>query len=86
MNPWLGTWPDHPAAMHALVQVASAWTKLGDPERADAAHRRALDRLGSISDDVLDEESSFMSRDVWERWLATMPVGSDLYAGASSDP
>lgn len=80
------TWPDHPAAMHALVQVASAWTKLGDPERADAAHRRALDRLGSISDDVLDEESSFMSRDVWERWLATMPVGSDLYAGASSDP
>ena len=79
------TWPDHPAAMHALVQVASAWTTLGELKRADAAHRRALDRLDSISDDVLDQEDAFMSRAVWERWLNTIPVGSELYAGASAD-
>ena len=80
------TWPDHPAAMHSLVQVASAWTTLGDLERADTAHRRALDRLGSLPDDVLDREGGFMSRAVWERWLNTIPVGSDLYAGASITP
>ncbi|MEE2906299.1 MAG: tetratricopeptide repeat protein [Planctomycetota bacterium] len=80
------TWPNHPAAMHSLVQVASAWTSLGELDRADAAHRRALDRLGSLPDDVLDREGNFMSRAVWERWLNTIPVGSDLYAGASTTP
>ncbi|MCH2132365.1 MAG: hypothetical protein MK116_01320 [Phycisphaerales bacterium] len=80
------TWPDHPAAMHALVQVATAWTRLGQRERADAAHRRALARLDSLPDDVLDREDGFMSREVWERWMDTVPVGSSLYAGVEDGP
>jgi TolA-binding protein len=80
------TWPDHPAAMHALVQVASAWTMLGDYERADAAHQRALARLESMPDSALETHDGFMSRAVWERWMDTMPVGRDLFAGVDPDP
>ena len=74
-------WPDHAAAIHALVQVASAWTTLGEFDRADSAHNRALARLKDIPDERLDQSEGFMNREVWERWMNTVPVGSDLYAG-----
>ena len=79
-------WPDHPAAMHALVEVASAWTVLDEPARAQAAHQRALARLQDLPDEVLNREDSFMDREVWERWMNTVPVGSGLFAGAPSEP
>tara|TARA_Y100000589_G_scaffold108526_2_gene103141 strand:+ start:327 stop:2801 length:2475 start_codon:yes stop_codon:yes gene_type:complete len=75
-------WPDHAAAIHALVQVASAWTTLGEFDRADSAHNRALARLRDIPDEQLDHSEGFMNREVWERWMNTVPVGSELYAGA----
>ena len=75
------TWPDHAAAIHALVQVASAWTTLGEFDRADSAHNRALKRLGDIPDEQLDQSEGFMNREVWERWMNTVPVGTDLFAG-----
>ena len=79
-------WPAHPAAMHALVEIASAWTILDEPARAQAAHQRALARLRDLPDEVLNREDSFMNREVWERWMNTVPVGTDLFAGASSEP
>lgn len=74
-------WPDHAAAIHALVQVASAWTTLGEFDRANSAHNRALARLRDIPDAQLDQSEGFMNREIWERWMNTVPVGSELYAG-----
>ena len=74
-------WPDHVAAIHALVQVATAWTTLGEFDRADSAHNRALKRLSAIPDEQLDQSEGFMNREVWERWMNTVPVGADLFAG-----
>lgn len=71
----------HPVSLHALVQVASAWLELGDVERAEAAHQRALRRLETMPDDSLVSIDSLMDRDVWERWMHVMPVGTELATG-----
>ena len=72
----------HPVSLHALVQIASAWLELGDTDRAEAAHQRALLRLESMPDDSLVSIDSLMDRDVWERWMHVMPVGTGLATGA----
>ena len=75
-------YPAHPVSLHALVQIASAWLELGDTERAQAAHQRALRRLETMPDDSLVAIDSLMDRDVWERWMHVMPVGTGLATGA----
>ena len=74
-------YPSHPTSLHALVQIASAWIELGDTARAEAAHQRALHRLETMPDDSLVAIDSLMDRDVWERWMHVMPVGTGLATG-----
>ena len=69
---------DHPASMHALIQVAGAWVELGDTTRAAAAHERALQRLESMPDDALSRIDSLMDREIWERWMRIMPVSNHV--------
>lgn len=69
---------EHTASMHALVQIAGAWVELGDRTRASAAHARALHRLESMPDDELTRIDSLMDREIWERWMRIMPVGTQV--------
>ncbi|MDG1898248.1 MAG: hypothetical protein P8I74_00120, partial [Phycisphaerales bacterium] len=61
-----------------LVQIAGAWVELGDRERANAAHERALQRLETMPDDALSRIDSLMDREIWERWMRIMPVGAQV--------
>ncbi|MDG2292456.1 MAG: tetratricopeptide repeat protein [Phycisphaerales bacterium] len=74
-------YPDHPVSMHALVQVASAWIELGDRDRAETAHQRALRRLESMPDSNLAAMDSLLDREVWDRWMRVMPVEATLATG-----
>ncbi|MCH2148124.1 MAG: tetratricopeptide repeat protein [Phycisphaerales bacterium] len=74
-------YPDHPVSMHALVQVASAWVELGDRDRAESAHQRALRRLESMPDSNLAAVDSLLDREVWDRWMRVMPVEPALATG-----
>jgi len=67
---------DHHSSMHALVQIVNGYVALGDRERAEAAHRRALTRLQQLRDEAFEAPDSLMDRKAWERWLEHTPVGS----------
>lgn len=69
-------YPDHPASMHALVQIVNAYSELGDAERARMAHRRALARLRQLRDEAFEARDVLMDREAWERWLRNAPVGT----------
>lgn len=62
-------------AMQALVQVVNCYERLGDPERAEVAHRNALVRLARIPDAAFDDPGALMDRGAWEQWLRDRPAG-----------
>jgi len=74
----------HASSMYALVQIVNCYNLLNDPERAGAAHRRALVRLKQLPDGSFDSPESLMDRAAWERWLESSPVGGSLAAAGSS--
>lgn len=67
---------DHHSSMHALVQIVNTYAAIGDTDRAEAAHRRALTRLQQLRDEAFEADDSLMDRQAWERWLEHTPVGS----------
>ncbi|MFK7961442.1 MAG: tetratricopeptide repeat protein [Phycisphaerales bacterium] len=71
-------------AMQALVQVVNCYERLGDPDRAEVAHRNALVRLARMPDAAFDDPASLMDRGAWEQWLRDRPAGR--LAVAQPDP
>lgn len=68
---------NHHSSMTALIQIVVCYHKLGDPDRAQTAHRRAMVRLEHLNDDAFEAPDALMDRRAWERWLTNMPVGAD---------
>jgi len=77
--------PDHYAAVHALIQIHNAYVALGDEEGARASQLRARRRLAVMPDDAFEDPAALLDREAWERWLATSPLGYVTEA-TSSEP
>jgi tetratricopeptide (TPR) repeat protein len=71
----VGRYRSHVASMTALIQIVNCHTRLGDMERAGAAHRRALTHLASLPEKAFDTPDALMDRSAWERWLRSSPLG-----------
>jgi len=74
-------YPEEAASVLALVQIVNAADSLGDAQRAEAAHTRALRRIESLPDDALLGDGGVFSRDDWRSWLKNHPPGSRRIAG-----
>ena len=74
-------YPEEAASVLALVQIVNAADSLGDAQRAEAAHTRALRRIESLPDDALLGDGGVFSRDDWRDWLKNHPPGSRRIAG-----
>jgi len=74
-------YPEEAASVLALVQIVNAADALEDPQRAEAAHTRALRRIESLPDDALLGDGGVFSRDDWRNWLRNHPPGSRRIAG-----
>jgi tetratricopeptide (TPR) repeat protein len=74
----------HHSSMYALVQIVNCYRAIGDAERTDAAHRRALARLQQLPDTAFGGPDALMDRAAWERWLEFMPVGPSQTASANA--
>ncbi len=77
------TYGNHHASMNAMVQIIDCYLRLGDEERASAAHLRAMMRLRQMPDSVFDDPDALMDRDAWERWLRNSPPGSGQLAATT---
>ena len=75
-------YPEEAASVLALVQIVNAADSLGDPQRAEAAHTRALRRIDSLPDEALLGDGGVFSRDDWRSWLKNHPPGSRRVAGS----
>ena len=73
---------DDVVSMRALVQIINCFEQLGEPQRAEAAHRQARLRLDQLSDEQFESPGAFLERSDWERWLIERPVGA--LAGADA--
>lgn len=72
----------HHSSMYALVQIVNCFSNLGQIDRAQTAHRRALVRLEQLPPDTFSAADSLMTRDAWERWLENSPVAPGRTASA----
>lgn len=66
----LERYPRDPASLVAMMQIVSAYLKLGDTARARTVNQRALGFYKSLPASVWDDPNLPMSRESWERWLA----------------
>lgn len=64
----------HQSSMYALIQIVNCYNAMGDQERAQSAHHRALVRLRQLPDDAFGAPDGLMDRAAWERWLEQNPV------------
>jgi tetratricopeptide (TPR) repeat protein len=74
----------HHSSMYALIQIVNCYRALGDAERTEAAHRRALARLQQLPDGAFTAPDALMDRSAWERWLEFMPVGPTQTVSANA--
>lgn len=66
----LERYPRDPASLVAMMQIVSAYLKLGDTARARSVNQRALGFYKSLPASAWDDPNLPMSRESWERWLA----------------
>lgn len=66
---------DEPVALGAYVRIVTAYERLGDHARADAAHRHAMERLAAMPDHLFRDPAALMTREAWEEWLRRRPIG-----------
>ncbi|TVQ54602.1 MAG: tetratricopeptide repeat protein [Phycisphaerales bacterium] len=69
-------YPDHHVSMHALIQVVNAYMAMGDRDRAQTAHKRALTHLQQLRDEAFDAPDALLDRAAWEQWLRNTPVAA----------
>ena len=77
-------YPKHHSSVYALVQIVNAYTNLESANEAQAAHRRAMIRLGQIPESAFAEPDALMDRRAWERWIESSPVTTTVQVG--TDP
>jgi len=65
----------HHSSMYALVQIVNCYDRLGDGERADVAHHRALEHLSRLPDEAFADPQALLDRAAWEQWLQNRPLG-----------
>ncbi len=58
-----------PTALSAFSQIINCHLKLGQPEEARAAHRRAVWQLRKMPDETFADDPLELSRQEWEDWL-----------------
>jgi len=74
---------DHPASIHALIQIVNCYAALGNEAEKIAAHERAVFRLDQMPDGAFDQPDALLNRAAWENWLRNLPVG--LTSAATTD-
>ena len=72
----------HHSSMYALVQIVNCYSYMGETDRSQAAHRRAMVRLEQLPPETFDAPDSLMDREAWERWLENSPVAPGTSASA----
>jgi tetratricopeptide (TPR) repeat protein len=77
-------YPKHHSSVYALVQIVNAYTNLESVSEAQAAHRRAMIRLGQIPESAFAEPDALMDRRAWERWIESSPVTTTVQVGTDS--
>ncbi|MDY7107177.1 MAG: tetratricopeptide repeat protein [Planctomycetota bacterium] len=65
----------HHCSMYALIQIVNCYDRLGDRERADVAHHRALEHLSRLPDEAFADPQALLDRAAWEQWLRNRPLG-----------
>ncbi len=65
--------PRHLSSLTALIQIVNCYFKLGDSQRADVAHRRALAKFDELPAEAFDGPDDLLDRAAWERWLRNVP-------------
>ncbi|MHC5001728.1 MAG: tetratricopeptide repeat protein [Planctomycetota bacterium] len=68
-------YPEHHAALNALVQIFNCYTALDETDRALHAHDRAMARLARLPDSAFESDDALLDREAWQRWLASRPLG-----------
>jgi tetratricopeptide (TPR) repeat protein len=76
-------YPDEHVSMQALVQIVNCYERMGEPEKADVAHRNAMLRLEQLPDAAFTAADALMDREAWSQWLRDRPAGR--LAAASAD-
>ncbi len=67
-------YPDHHVSMHALIQIVNAYMAMGDRDRAQTAHKRALTHLQQLRNEAFEAPDALLDRAAWEQWLRNSPV------------
>ncbi|MEM7227934.1 MAG: tetratricopeptide repeat protein [Planctomycetota bacterium] len=75
---------NHPASIHALIQIVNCYAELGDEVQMIAAHERATFRLAQLPDEAFDSPDALLDRTAWENWLRNLPVGRQVSANTES--
>jgi len=74
---------EHPSSLIALIQIVNCSKALGDRMGAEAAHFRALERIGEFPAAAFDEEPVLFDEAAWTRWLQGRPPGSTAAAASA---
>jgi tetratricopeptide (TPR) repeat protein len=72
----------HHSSMYALIQIVNCYDRLGERQRADVAHHRALEHLSRLPDEAFADPQSLLDREAWEQWLRHRPLGLVRGSGA----